>query len=175
MTSGRGTTSSVRSSASAPSVMVGAEVRTGDLLKFRVRDQDAAPRSGKWRARSAGARTRRKFSPSPRQAARRPAELGRSLFGRQNIDVGSVGGPLPGGVGDDDGEGSRPAFGCFYANGEIGPTGVAGGSRETHIHGFATVACVMSDFGSPSSSSPSPQGPEANADKSGFEDDSAWG
>ncbi|EJK44555.1 hypothetical protein THAOC_36893, partial [Thalassiosira oceanica] len=88
-------------------------------------------------------------------------------------------GLLPGGVSDDAGGGSWPAIGCFYASGEIGPTGVAGvgriGSRRTHIHGFATVACVMSDFGSPSSSSPSPQGPEANADKSGFEDDSAWG
>ena len=163
----------------APSVMVGAEVKTGDLLKFHVRDPDAALRD--MEGMVGRARTERMFSPSPG----RPLAVlqvscvarGRSLFGRPDVDVGAVGGLLP----DDDGGeglGSRPAIGGFFANGEIGPTGVAGvgiGPRRTHMHGFTTVACVISDFGPPPSSSPASRGAEADVERSGLEDESAWG
>ena len=165
----------------APSVMIGAEARTGDLLKFHVRDPNAALRD--MEGMVGRAKTERMFSSSPG----RPLAVlqiscvarGRSLFGRPNVDVGNVRELLPGGDDDDGvGGGGRPAIGGFYANGEIGPTGVAGvgiGARRTHMHGFTTVACVISDFGSPSVSSTASSGLEADVEKSGFGDDSAWG
>lgn len=127
----------------SPAVMVGAEVKAGDLLKFHVRDPSAA--LSDMQNMIGRAKTERMFSAdagTPLAALQISCVArGRSLFGSPNVDVGYVKGLLQ----DID----TPAIGGFYANGEIGPTGVAGvgiAPKATHMHGFTTVACTISDF-----------------------------
>ena len=63
----------------------------------------------------------------------------------------------------------------FYANGEIGPTGIAGvgiASKTTHMHGFTTVACTINDF---SNAQPTSLRDQVEANTSHEDDSSAWG
>ena len=43
----------------------------------------------------------------------------------------------------------HPVVGGFFANGEIGPVGISGGSsrqiKPSHVHGFTTVVAVICD------------------------------
>ena len=154
----------------APAVMVGAEVKTGDLLKFHVRDPYAARQD--MENMIGRAKTERMFSPN---AGRALAALqiscvarGRSLFGSPNVDINNVKGLLQ--QENDD----PAAIAGFYANGEIGPTGIAGvgiASKTTHMHGFTTVACTINDF---SNAQPTSLVDQVEANTS-HEDDSAWG
>jgi small ligand-binding sensory domain FIST len=164
----------------APAVMVGAEVNVGDLLKFHVRDPAAALHDmqnmiGRYR-------TERMFANNggiPLAALQISCVArGRSLFGSPNVDVGCVKGLFSQGVDSDDDENKvPPAIGGFYANGEIGPTGIAGvgiAPKATHMHGFTTVACTIVDFSRDSLSSSSAAGAE-DASMTSQVDNDAWG
>ncbi|KAL9189285.1 hypothetical protein ACHAXT_011775 [Thalassiosira profunda] len=125
----------------APAVMVGAEVTQGDLLKFHVRDPKTALED--LQNMVGRAKTERLFAGGTATAGTPVAALqvscvarGRSLFGKQNVDVENVQSLI--------GEGA--AVGGFYANGEIGPVGIAGrglASKATHMHGFTARAKMM--------------------------------
>lgn len=153
----------------APAVMVGAEVKTGDKLQFHVRDPIAATQDmGNMMVR---AKTERMFSSN---AGTTLAALqiscvarGRSLFGVPNVDINNIKGLFP--------ESDNPAaIAGFFANGEIGPTGIAGvgiSSKTTYMHGFTNVACIINDF-STTASSPSTNQVVAETSQ---DDDSAWG
>ena len=152
----------------SPAVMVGAEVKSGDVLKFHVRDPSAALQD--MQNMIGRARTERMFATNggtPLAALQISCVArGRSLFGSLNVDVGCVTGLLQ----DID----NPAIGGFYANGEIGPTGIAGvgiGPKATHMHGFTTVACTIVDFSDDSSSSSSVNAADVVATR----DEDAWG
>lgn len=103
---------------------------------------------------------------------------GQSLFGSPNVDVGCVKGLFSQDVDNDDDESKvPPAIGGFYANGEIGPTGIAGvgiAPKATHMHGFTTVACTIVDFSRDSLPSSSAAGAE-DANMMSQVDNDAWG
>jgi small ligand-binding sensory domain FIST len=150
----------------SPSVMVGAEVKTGDLLKFHVRDPKAAECD--MENMVGRAKTERMFSANkgkPLAALQISCVArGRALFGSPNVDINRVKGLFQ--------ENENPAaIGGFFANGEIGTAGIAGvgiGSKATHMHGFTTVACTICDFSTSSSFDPV----ETSTSE---EDDSVWG
>jgi len=152
----------------APAVMVGAEVKTGDLLKFHVRDPKAALQD--MENMIGRAKTERLFTNAGRPLAALQISCvarGRSLFGRPNVDIDCVKGLLQ--QQEDD---NAAAIGGFFANGEIGPIGIAGvgiTSKVTHMHGFTTVACTITDFSVPMTSH------QVGATATSQEDDSAWG
>lgn len=166
----------------APAVMVGAEVNVGDLLKFHVRDPTAALQDMK---NMVGRyRSERMFATNggigiPLAALQISCVArGRSLFGSPNVDVGCVKGLFSQDVDNDDDENKvPPAIGGFYANGEIGPTGIAGvgiAPKATHMHGFTTVACTIVDFSRDSLSSSSATG-AVDASITNQVDNDAWG
>ena len=74
---------------------------------------------------------------------------------------------------DDSSSGFKPIVGGFFANGEIGPVGLAGFSttRETeaHLHSFTTVAAILCEF---TSSSDNDSGSDGVAQESPLD---AWG
>lgn len=149
-------------------VMLGMpSVSKGDAIRFHVRDEDAAREDintmvGK-------AKANRMFA--GRDAGTPLAALqvscvarGRSLFRDAGVDLGMVEQLIPCGS---DGENS-PVAGAF-ANGELGPAGVAGvglGAKKTEMHGFTNVAAVFCEF--PDSSSP-------EGDISSAINDDVWG
>lgn len=65
---------------------------------------------------------------------------GRGLFGEPHVDLSHVQELL---------EGKEGSIGGFYANGEIGPVGVAGfattQNSDTYLHGFTTVVALLCD------------------------------
>ena len=149
-----------------PGIMVGAEVKTGDVMRFHVRDPAAALKD--MENMIDRTRTERLFSANsgkPLAAIQISCVArGRSLFGNSNVDINYIKGLLK----EDD---NPAAIAGFFANGEIGPTGVAGVgivSKATHMHGFTTVACTINDFSAASTSLFDKV--EANP-----RDDSAWG
>ena len=153
-----------------PAVMVGAEVKTGDLLKFHVRDPTAALHD--MENMIGRAKTERMFSSNagmPLAALQISCVArGRTFFGSPNVDINHVRSLLQ--------DGENHAIGGFYANGEIGPTGIAGvgiDSKATHMHGFTTVACTISDFSAPLASSSFED--QVGGTSTDQQDDSAWG
>ena len=158
----------------SPAVMVGAEVTVGDLLKFHVRDPEAALQD--MRNMVGRAKTERMFATNrgiPLAALQISCVArGRSLFGSPNVDVGCVKGLLLQDVDNDKYKLQKaPAIGGFYANGEIGPTGIAGVGitpKATHMHGFTTIACTIVDFIGDSSGA-------VDASMTSQLDDDAWG
>jgi len=155
-----------------PGFMIGGEVRKGDILRFHVRDKGAA--LDDIRTMIGKAKTERSFAGSQKAGVPLAAmqvscvARGRPLFGSSGVDLANVG-ELVGGE-DDDGE--QPAVGGFFANGEIGPVGVAGvglgSGKQTHIHAFTTIAATICDFSSL-------EGAVASEGEQDVEDISAWG
>ena len=121
-------------------IAIGDSVKAGDKFQFHVRDRTAA--QSDLRLMMKRARTERLFDESVGQpvAALQISCVarGRSFFGSSNVDLESIQGLLDG-----------PVAGCF-ANGEIGPVGIAGFSSTndegTYLHAFTTVAVLICDY-----------------------------
>ena len=136
---------------SLPSILLGVqEVKRGDIMRFHVRDSAAAIED--LQNMVSRARTERMFV-GPERAGVPLAAMqvscvarGRSLFGDSNVDISAINGL----VGDEGGGKEEAAVAGFFANGEIGPVGIAGvglGAKKTHMHGFTAVAGGICDFG----------------------------
>mmetsp|Transcript_22798 Transcript_22798/g.47355 ORF Transcript_22798/g.47355 Transcript_22798/m.47355 type:complete len:499 (-) Transcript_22798:896-2392(-) len=156
-----------------PAIMIGAEVRQGDILRFHVRDATAA--RGDMQNMIGRAKTERMFTGSENAGVPLAAlqvscvARGRALFGSPNFDLESVKNLL--GVQEPD----HAAVGGFFANGEIGPVGIAGvgiNAKQTHMHGFTTVAATICDFRSADSTPSSTD--TRTSDMRGEDDLSAW-
>jgi len=167
-----------------PGIMIGSEAKEDQLLKFHVRDpvtaledlQNMINRARTERSFRAG----EEMGGGSRNNAGTPLAAlqvscvarGRALFGRPNVDVEHIEGLIGEQPGDD-----NAAIGGFFANGEIGPVGIAGvglTSKATHIHAFTAVACVICDFGAPPTASSLDQITGMGASLEG-KDDFAWG
>ena len=148
-------------------ILVASGVRKGDRLQFHVRD----PRSAREDLQLMMQRASTERAVFGEDHGRVVAAVqisciarGRGLFGDTNVDLTGILSLLNGGaasstafenaaIGDGSTTCSRPAVGGFYANGEIGPVGIAGfssqtrlgGGSGTHLHGFTTVAAYICD------------------------------
>lgn len=148
-------------------ILVAGGVRKGDRLQFHVRD----PRSAREDLQLMMQRARTERAVFAEDHGRIVAAVqisciarGRGLFGDTNVDLTGIlsllngGGASPtafeNGATDDGSKTWRsPAVGGFYANGEIGPVGIAGfssqnrlgGGSGTYLHGFTTVAAYICD------------------------------
>jgi small ligand-binding sensory domain FIST len=123
-------------------IAVAGSVSTGAQFRFHVRDKKSALADLDLMVKRA--QTERLFSGS---RGKRVASFqiscvarGRNLFGDVNVDLTRTK-PLVG-------EGA--AVGGFYANGELGPVGIAGFGLPskgggTFLHGFTTVVAVLCD------------------------------
>ena len=122
---------------------IGSKVEAGDRFRFHVRDREAA--EGDLELMIKRAKTERLFD-SSRNHGNAVAALqiscvarGRSLFGQPGVDLAQIKELL-----------DEPVVGGFYANGEIGPVGIAGFSSTsnagTYLHGFTTVAAILCDY-----------------------------
>ena len=130
-----------------PGFMVGGEAKKGDILRFHVRDRAAALED--LENMIGRAKTERSFAGSQNAGVPLAAlqfscvARGRPLFGRPNVDLENISELV--------GEGVVQQVGGFYANGELGPVGIAGvglgDGRKTHIHAFTTIAATICDFG----------------------------
>jgi small ligand-binding sensory domain FIST len=134
-------------------LVVAGDFGVGDEVQFHVRDGTAAlndldlmvqrmqtERLFVESSRSEAMATR--SSPIPVAAVQVSCVArGRSLFGRENADVDHIHRLL----------GSDGAVAGFYANGEIGPVGIAGiaefDGSTTFLHGFTLVAAILCDSG----------------------------
>lgn len=131
-----------------PGFMIGGEAREGDNLQFHVRDKGAAMED--LRTMVGKARTERSFAGAQRAGVPLAAvqvsciARGRSLFGSRHFDLETVRELVRVQKNDE------TAIGGFFANGEIGPVGVAGvglgSGKQTHVHGFTAVAATICDF-----------------------------
>ena len=119
-------------------------VHVGDRLRFHVRDKQAARQDlGLMLQRAQTERTVFGGSGGKWVGALQFSCVarGRSFFGDRNVDLEQTKSLL---------ESDSPVAG-FYANGELGPVGIAGfatgGSlvRGSHIHGFTTVVAYICD------------------------------
>lgn len=149
-------------------IAVAGSVHTGDQFQFHVRDKNAAKEDLELMMKRA--RTERTvFGDRGKLVAALQISCvarGRSLFKDPNVDLSQTkllldeGGPVAG----------------FYANGEIGPVGIAGFSSTTeesgsHIHGFTTVMAYLCDMRSTSNDKKGTQTPASLVD----EPADAWG
>ena len=127
--------------------MIGGDTKKGDILRFHVRDRTAALED--MENMMGRAKTERSFAGS-QQAGVPLAALqfscvarGRPLFGSPNVDLERVS--------ELAGKDAKQQVGGFFANGELGPVGIAGvglgDGRKTHIHAFTTIAATICDFG----------------------------
>ncbi|KAL3944111.1 MAG: hypothetical protein SGBAC_001795, partial [Bacillariaceae sp.] len=115
-------------------------IKKGDKFCFQVRDAKIAEQDLKWMVERA--KTARMVDGNCRPMAALQISCvarGRGLFGVPNMDITNVMEMLP----DD-----KPVIGGFFANGEIGPVGISGGSasreeKESHLHGFTTVVAMI--------------------------------
>ena len=150
-----------------PRIVIGVEAKTGDVLRFHVRDRAAATDDFKNMVEKA--KTKRIFA-GPQKAGVPLAALqvscvgrGRSSYGVSNVDVANVADLLRGE--DDD-----MAIAGFFANGELGPVGISGvgiDAKQSQIHGFTTVAATICDFSSTTS--------DTSSASSSRNEDTAWG
>jgi small ligand-binding sensory domain FIST len=123
-------------------IAIGDSVKVGDKFQFHVRDRTAA--QSDLRLMMKRAKTERLFDENigkPVAALQISCVArGRGLFGTSNVDLESIQGLL---------DGRGPVGGCF-ANGEIGPVGIAGFSSTNdegaYLHGFTTVAALICDY-----------------------------
>mmetsp|Transcript_27974 Transcript_27974/g.59056 ORF Transcript_27974/g.59056 Transcript_27974/m.59056 type:complete len:508 (+) Transcript_27974:88-1611(+) len=156
-----------------PAVMIGAQVKVGDVLRFHVRDSMAALED--MQNMISRTKTERMFAGVNAGTPLAVLQIscvarGRSLFGSSNVDLENVKKLVGGGPEDVD----AAAVGGFFANGEMGPVGIAGvglDSKMTHMHGFTTVAAAICEFSSISASSSPTLRVESGEDNG----DSAWG
>mmetsp|Transcript_26752 Transcript_26752/g.54736 ORF Transcript_26752/g.54736 Transcript_26752/m.54736 type:complete len:533 (-) Transcript_26752:63-1661(-) len=156
------------------------DVKEGDILRFHVRDGQAAKEDMQLMVHRA--KTERVFAGTT-QAGMPLAAVqvscvarGRSLFGTPNYDIVQAGELLeiPGSSGNSV-AGSKSNADCmsaiagFFANGEIGPVGISGfGSSslspsQTHMHGFTTVVAILCHFDC-----------QEKSQNGGLEEESAW-
>jgi small ligand-binding sensory domain FIST len=121
--------------------VVSGGVKKGDHIRFHFRDKQAAEEDLKLMVQRA--QTEKIFHQS---SARPLAALqvscvgrGRYMFGYANVDLSHI---------QELAEGASVAG--FYANGEIGPVGLAGFSKSntggTFLHGFTTVVALLCEF-----------------------------
>ena len=141
--------------------VAGSDVQVGDHFCFHVRDKTTAAEDLQLMVKRA--QTERLFSTdnvgTPVAALQVSCVArGRGLFGAPNVDLNTLSELL---ITNDD---AAAVVGGFYANGEIGPVGVAGFSTTdgggTHLHGFTTVVALFCDYSS-----------ESNDDSSEFPED----
>ena len=117
-------------------IAVGGMINTGDRFRFHVRDKDAAKEDLQLMTKRA--KTERLFDSN--NMGRPVAALqiscvarGRGLFGAPNVDLSNIKELVAGPIGG------------FYANGEIGPVGIAGfetTNSGTYLHGFTAATVV---------------------------------
>lgn len=119
-------------------IAVGDKVKVGDRFRFHVRDRDAAQEDMQLMMKRAKAERLVENVGRPVAALQISCVArGRGLFGSPNVDLESIQGLLDGPVGG------------FFANGEIGPVGIAGfssTSNENFLHGFTTVGALICDY-----------------------------
>lgn len=123
-------------------IAIGDKVEVGQKFRFLVRDKTAALEDLKLMMKRAQAE-RLLFEENMGQpvAALQISCVarGRGLFGTPNVDLEGIQELLGGGP-----------VGGFFANGEIGPVGIAGVSSTndegTYLHGFTTVAALICDY-----------------------------
>jgi small ligand-binding sensory domain FIST len=120
-------------------IVVGGNIQVGDKFRFHVRDKNAAEEDMKLMVQRV--QTEKLFS---EETTKTPLAIlqvscvarGQHLFGASNVDVSNIQ-QLAQGV----------AIGGFYANGELGPVGLAGFSDTnvagSYMHGFTTVATFL--------------------------------
>jgi small ligand-binding sensory domain FIST len=120
-------------------VVVGANVQEGDKFCFQVRDAAIAEQDLKWMVERAKAARLVNGDCQPLAAIQISCVArGRGMFGVPNMDITNIMEMLPG---------EHPVIGGFFANGEIGPIGISGGSshetKPSHVHGFTTVVATI--------------------------------
>ena len=147
-------------------VVVGSrDVQLGDRVRFHVRDAQAARDDMKLQMERT--RSERLFAGGRAHCGTPVAALqvscvarGQGMFQSPDVDVSYVGSLFENTHADGtDDPISPPPVAGFFANGEIGPVGVAGFQAHeviegTYMHGFTTVVGLLCDF-SPSTSDPS--------------------
>lgn len=114
-------------------------IQEGDKFCFQVRDAAIAEQDLKWMVERAKAERLVNGDCQPLAAMQISCVArGRGMFGVPNMDITSIMDMLPG---------DHPVIGGFFANGEIGPVGISGGSSRahklSHVHGFTTVVATI--------------------------------
>ena len=120
-------------------IAIGGQVNLGDRFSFHVRDKSTAEQDLQLMVQRA--KTHRLFD----ETKAKPVAAvqiscvgrGRGLFDVPNVDLSNIQNLLDG-----------PVAG-FFANGEIGPVGIAGFSTtnsKTYMHSFTTVAALLCDY-----------------------------
>jgi small ligand-binding sensory domain FIST len=122
----------------------GTNVQVGDVIRFHVRDKTTASEDLELMVKRC--QTERLLQDEASKGAPVAAiqvscvARGRGLFGVPNVDLSNVQELMAEGKG---------TVGGFYANGEIGPVGLAGFSTTdnpgTFLHGFTTVVALLCD------------------------------
>jgi small ligand-binding sensory domain FIST len=120
-------------------VVAAPNIHEGDKFCFQVRDAGIAEQDLKWMVERAKAARLVNGDCQPLAAMQISCVArGRGLFGVPNIDITNIMEMLPG---------EHPVVGGFFANGEIGPVGISGGSshepKPSHVHGFTTVVATI--------------------------------
>ena len=108
---------------------------------------------------------------------------GRDMFdGVPNVDISNVAKLLvQESDGNSEGFASKPLVGGFFANGEIGPVGLAGFSTtqptdgQSHVHSFTTVAAVLCDCSGGNSKNGSTEESGEADEEEGSPSMDAWG
>jgi small ligand-binding sensory domain FIST len=120
-------------------IAIGGQVNLGDRFCFHVRDKTTAEQDLQLMVQRA--KTHRLFDETKAKAVAAVqiscVARGRGLFDVPNVDLSNIQSLLDG-----------PVAG-FYANGEIGPVGIAGFSTtnsKTYVHSFTTVAALLCDY-----------------------------
>ena len=134
-------------------VVIGARVKTGDRVRFHVRDAKAAKED--MLLQMDRTKTERLFAGrancgTPVAALQISCVArGQGMFGIPNVDLNYIASLF------EDDQFNPPVAG-FFANGEIGPVGIAGFNEQhtidgTYMHGFTTVVGLLCDFSESSS------------------------
>ena len=124
-------------------IAVAGGVHVGDHLQFHVRDKEAAHDDLQLMLKRAQTE-QSVFGHQGRVVCAFQISCvarGRSFFGAQNVDLEQTKSLMSD-------SNSAPVAG-FYANGELGPVGIAGFTKgsgsASHIHGFTTVMAYLCD------------------------------
>jgi small ligand-binding sensory domain FIST len=141
-------------------VAIGGQVNLGDRFCFHIRDKSTAEQDLQLMVQRA--KTHRLFDETKAKPVAAVqiscVARGRGLFDVPNVDLSNIQNLLDG-----------PVAG-FFANGEIGPVGIAGFSTtnsKTYLHTFTTVAALLCDYSGSN---------DTNSDSAPLEDPvDAWG
>eukprot|EP00980_Cylindrotheca_fusiformis_P028852 scaffold22660_cov127-Cylindrotheca_fusiformis.AAC.6 len=145
-------------------IVVGApNIKEGDEFCFQVRDATIAEQDLKWMVERAKTARLVNGDYEPLAAIQISCVArGRGMFGVPNMDISNIVDLLPG---------EHPVIGGFFANGEIGPVGISGGSsgvhKPSHVHGFTTVVAMICERRYPQA--------KKDADEAKDEIADAWG